>query len=221
MFNLENKTVEFHILHSFPVNCLNRGENGELKTAMIGGAVRQRVSSQSWKRAIRQEMLKYNVHGSKVVSSQLLEMIKAELTNQACPSNKIDKLAEEIHKNFGKVGNDKLLVHVSPREIAAAVAFCKKNEWAAKTGIIDAIMNVRFEDDIALFGRMVAENTELEVEGAASFNHPYTVHKIIVESDFYTVHADAQLKSTDKAAINMGNQDYASGTFYKYFSIVR
>lgn len=48
------KLIELHILQSFPVSCLNRDDVGAPKTAVFGGATRARVSSQCWKRAIRE-----------------------------------------------------------------------------------------------------------------------------------------------------------------------
>ena len=49
----QNMIIEFHILQSFPVTCLNRDDVGAPKTAMVGGALRARVSSQCWKRYVR------------------------------------------------------------------------------------------------------------------------------------------------------------------------
>lgn len=51
-----NLSVEFHILQSFPVTCLNRDDVGAPKTAMVGGTTRSRVSSQCWKRYVRLAM---------------------------------------------------------------------------------------------------------------------------------------------------------------------
>ncbi len=51
-----NLRVEFHILQSFPVTCLNRDDVGAPKTAVVGGTTRARVSSQCWKRQIRLAM---------------------------------------------------------------------------------------------------------------------------------------------------------------------
>ncbi len=50
---LKNTRIEFHILQSFPVTCLNRDDVGAPKTAMVGGVQRARVSSQAWKRQVR------------------------------------------------------------------------------------------------------------------------------------------------------------------------
>lgn len=57
MANLYTGTrIEYHILQSFPVTCLNRDDVGAPKTAMIGGSTRARVSSQSWKRQVRMSL---------------------------------------------------------------------------------------------------------------------------------------------------------------------
>lgn len=48
-----NTRIEFHILQSFPVTCLNRDDVGAPKTAVVGGVTRARVSSQCWKRQVR------------------------------------------------------------------------------------------------------------------------------------------------------------------------
>lgn len=54
-----NLSVEFHILQSFPVTCLNRDDVGAPKTAMVGGTTRSRVSSQCWKRYVRLAMREF------------------------------------------------------------------------------------------------------------------------------------------------------------------
>ena len=56
-----SKKIEFHILQSFPVSCLNRDDVGSPKTAVIGGVTRARVSSQCWKRAVRLSLHEFGV----------------------------------------------------------------------------------------------------------------------------------------------------------------
>lgn len=51
-----NTRIEYHILQSFPVTCLNRDDVGAPKTAVVGGVTRARVSSQCWKRQVRLAM---------------------------------------------------------------------------------------------------------------------------------------------------------------------
>ena len=52
----QNTRIEYHILQSFPVTCLNRDDVGAPKTALVGGVTRARVSYQCWKRQVRLAM---------------------------------------------------------------------------------------------------------------------------------------------------------------------
>lgn len=70
---LENTRIEFHILQSLSVNCVNRDDVGSPKTAMVGGTLRARVSSQCWKREVRSEMKNLGVvHGNRTKLISLL-----------------------------------------------------------------------------------------------------------------------------------------------------
>ncbi|MFB7738461.1 type I-E CRISPR-associated protein Cas7/Cse4/CasC [Streptomyces sp. NPDC056112] len=48
--------IDLHALHPVPASLLNRGEDDEPKTMLLGGAVRGMVSSQAWKRPIRLQL---------------------------------------------------------------------------------------------------------------------------------------------------------------------
>ena len=47
--------VDFHVLQTVPPSCINRDDTGSPKTAMYGGVLRARVSSQAWKHAMRKD----------------------------------------------------------------------------------------------------------------------------------------------------------------------
>ena len=49
--------LDIHVIQSLPPSNVNRDDTGSPKTAVYGGVRRARVSSQSWKRAIRQYFL--------------------------------------------------------------------------------------------------------------------------------------------------------------------
>ncbi len=51
--------IDVHALHTVPPSNINRDDTGAPKTATFGGVVRQRVSSQAWKRAIRKDFEQY------------------------------------------------------------------------------------------------------------------------------------------------------------------
>ena len=47
--------IDMHVIQTVPPSCVNRDDTGSPKTAVYGGVTRARVSSQAWKRAIRQD----------------------------------------------------------------------------------------------------------------------------------------------------------------------
>ena len=57
----KGQIIEFHILQSFPVTCLNRDDVGSPKSAIVGGVERARVSSQCWKRFVGLAMHDFGV----------------------------------------------------------------------------------------------------------------------------------------------------------------
>lgn len=96
--NLKNLRMEFHILQSFPVTCLNRDDVGSPKTAMVGGTVRARVSSQAWKRPVRMAMHELGVtHGTRtkfispLIAEACLEIGATPEQAKAC-GNEIENL---------------------------------------------------------------------------------------------------------------------------------
>lgn len=102
------KLIELHMLQSFPFTCLNRDDVGAPKTAYFGGVQRARVSSQSWKRAIRERAFglapeyfagKRGHYHSETLRDKLIEFgfdtnkaqKEAEKTIKALTSNKEEK----------------------------------------------------------------------------------------------------------------------------------
>ncbi|GAB6141245.1 type I-E CRISPR-associated protein Cas7/Cse4/CasC [Methylosoma difficile] len=78
----KGKIIEFHILQSFPVTCLNRDDVGSPKSAVVGGTTRARVSSQCWKRQVRLAMNAMGVsHGIRTRSvAELIAIACKKLT---------------------------------------------------------------------------------------------------------------------------------------------
>ena len=75
---LKNTRIEFHILQSFPVTCLNRDDVGAPKTAIVGGSTRARVSSQAWKRPVRMALQDFGI--KLAIRSKLI----ADYVDKAC-----------------------------------------------------------------------------------------------------------------------------------------
>jgi len=93
-----NKKIEFHILQSFPVTCLNRDDVGAPKTAMIGGVSRARVSSQCWKRAVRLAMHEVSGVELGVRTKQLAKLIADACRNIGATNEQADVCGDKFEK---------------------------------------------------------------------------------------------------------------------------
>ncbi len=69
--------------------------------------------------------------------------------------------------------------------------------------------------DIALFGRMIAELPNMNIEGACQVAHAISTHAADIEMDFYTAVDDLQPKE-DTGAGMMGVVEFNSACFYRY-----
>lgn len=81
-----------------------------------------------------------------------------------------------------------------------------------------AAVDTRHSVDIALFGRMVADSAELNVEAAAQVAHALSVHRSEVESDYYTAVDDLSGDSESGAGM-IGTVDFNSATLYRYAAV--
>ncbi|WP_067466085.1 type I-E CRISPR-associated protein Cas7/Cse4/CasC [Actinomadura macra] len=91
----------------------------------------------------------------------------------------------------------------------------KENKAAAKQ-----YANSRHSIDIALFGRMVADNTDINVDAAAQVAHAISVHRADVESDYYTAVDDhKEREEDDKGAGMIGTVEFNSATLYRYAAL--
>ncbi|MCX2969487.1 MULTISPECIES: type I-E CRISPR-associated protein Cas7/Cse4/CasC [Streptomyces] len=72
--------------------------------------------------------------------------------------------------------------------------------------------------DIALFGRMVADAADLNVEAATQVAHALSVHKSDIESDYYTA-VDDRSGDEESGAGMIGTVDFNSATLYRYAAL--
>ncbi|CAL9646648.1 CRISPR system Cascade subunit CasC (plasmid) [Streptomyces sp. enrichment culture] len=76
----------------------------------------------------------------------------------------------------------------------------------------------RHSVDIALFGRMVADNTDLNVDAAAQVAHALSVHPVDLESDYFTA-VDDENGGAEPGAGMIGTVDFNSATLYRYAAV--
>jgi CRISPR system Cascade subunit CasC len=69
--------------------------------------------------------------------------------------------------------------------------------------------------DIALFGRMVAENKDMGIDAACQVAHAISTHQVAVEMDFFTAVDDLN-PGAETGAGMMGVVEFNSACFYRY-----
>ncbi|MEL5959400.1 type I-E CRISPR-associated protein Cas7/Cse4/CasC [Streptomyces sp. CLV115] len=72
--------------------------------------------------------------------------------------------------------------------------------------------------DIALFGRMVADSADLNVDAAVQVAHALSVHPVEVESDYYTA-VDDRNTDAEPGAGMIGTVEFNSATLYRYAAV--
>lgn len=229
--------IELHILQSFPVSCLNRDDLGSPKNAVFGGVRRARISSQCLKRAQRDLFKEYAPEFAQGERTKLLTSSFAELIEQRGLAEQYPKLAELLAAAWGKTdakkkdtnGNAKAttLTFLSPAEMTTmldAALRCYEQGKAADKDVKQAVMktlkatHVRDAADIAMFGRMVADDPSLNVEGAAMYSHALSTHRAEPEIDFYSAIDDLQPEEESGAGMT-GVLEFSSACYYRYIGI--
>lgn len=253
------KHLELHILQSVPVTCLNRDDLGSPKTAFFGGVQRARVSSQSWKRAIREYANEISPTFFKGKRSRLIiEKLKNELTRRGKSEEDSLETAMKVADKLSNLDAEKIkagkfqvrtLYFTSPAEIEAIAKASileqeineladqikqakedgnkeiekelskKKKELSSKKkSLASPEAWIKDAADLALFGRMVANDHSLTIEGAAMFNHPISTHKVDNELDFFAAVDDWQ-KAGDSGAGMTGTLEFNSSVYYRFAAL--
>ncbi|WP_433264911.1 type I-E CRISPR-associated protein Cas7/Cse4/CasC [Actinosynnema sp. CS-041913] len=232
--------VDIHVIQTVPPSNINRDDTGSPKTAVYGGRRRARVSSQSWKRATRDafgQLLDPDELG--VRTKRVVELLAGEITRQDSGlAERSTQLAEIVLNAAGiktKVPRKEealpesgYLLFLSRRQIAALAELAVEAARAAGDGKPEvnkqdarARADREHSVDVALFGRMVADATDLNVDAAAQVAHALSVHAVDNEYDYFTAVDDQKNTSEaeDSGAGMIGTVEFNSSTLYRYATV--
>ncbi|WP_119730092.1 type I-E CRISPR-associated protein Cas7/Cse4/CasC [Thermomonospora amylolytica] len=240
--------VELHAIQTVPPSNLNRDDTGTPKTAVYGGVRRARVSSQSWKRATRRafhDLLDPSELG--VRTRRVAELLAGRIRNldgsieeteawalaaetvQTATGSKIEPPKRNA-KGDGPAPapESKYLMFFSARQLDGLAELAVKGRDDIKAFFKDKdnkaeakqIANSRHSVDIALFGRMVADGADINVDAAAQVAHAISVHQVENESDYYTAVDDHKEREDDDLGAGMiGTVEFNSATLYRYAAV--
>lgn len=220
------KHLELHIIQSVPVACLNRDDLNSPKTAVFGGVQRARVSSQSWKRAIREvakELAPEQFKGerTRLMYEPLVQQMKLAGLSEPDADEGAKKIVDALVKIDAK-SKDKVksttLYFMSPLELESlAKAYAESKDAKKALKAIDA-KALKDAADISIFGRMVANDHSLTVEAASMFSHALSTHKVDNEIDFFSAVDDLQLKEESGAGMT-STLEFNSATYYRFAAL--
>jgi len=234
--------VEFHLIQNFAPSNLNRDDMGMPKDAIFGGYRRARVSSQCFKRAIRQAT---NVQGlidpafQGVRTQKLFQLLKEQLTERG--RSEADSRIEAVLNAAGlKLKEDfktEYLLFLGNTEISSLAEVIdkhwnelasvapkgeKKSKKEAKASAppvvvrkVKALLDGGKAVDIALFGRMLADLPEVNQDAACQVAHAISTHYVQSESDYFTA-MDDKAGANESGAAMIGQVEFNSATFYRY-----
>ena len=219
--------LDLHVIQTVPPSCLNRDDTGSPKTAMYGGARRARVSSQSWKRAIR---LYFNEHfNEKEIGYRTLRIFNlvADEIKKLSPDRTDEDAMALATSVFGKVSvkqkkdssKSEALFFISTQQAKnlAALALGDIEGKEAEKAIAAALTSGN-SVDLALFGRMVASNPELNCDASAQVAHAISTHRVENEYDYFTA-VDDMSKEEHAGAGMIGTVEYNSATLYRFATV--
>lgn len=232
--------LDIHALQAVPPSNINRDETGSPKTATYGGVRRARVSSQSWKRAIRQsfgtflDTTEIGVRSKRLVDKIADEIVAVDssLTGEA-HNLAVDVLAAagiktEKPKRGKKDETDAegsaesgYLIFLSNLQASNLAEYAVETHRAGNKPAKKDVVNIANSDhsfDIALFGRMVAELTDLRVDAAAQVAHAISVHAVDNEFDYFTA-VDDNATGDHAGAGMIGTVEFNSSTLYRYATV--
>jgi len=176
-------------------------------------------------------------------------LLKQEFLKQRCDDQTAEHLAHEVAKIIGTLddiekGTVKTLVYVSREQIKKLVSAvldsvknkegvppandrkdskdkkAKKANGSLKKIVCKALSEkVRDSADIAIFGRMVADEHTLMVEGAGLFSHALSTHRVSNEIDFFSAVDDYKIHVEEEGAGHIGDLEFNSACYYRYVGL--
>lgn len=235
-----SKIVDIYALQSLPPSLINRDDTGAPKNAIFGGVPRQRVSSQSWKRAIRR-YFEENFDATEIGdrSKRLPEKIARRLEAQGLEQDAAIERTEQLFKAAGiktavekkpkKEEGDEVeviypqtgyLLFLSAHQIDNAVkAILERDGEKFTKREAQAILDQDHSVDIAMFGRMVADDAAYNVDAAVQVAHALGIHESAPEFDYFTAVDDLAEEGEETGAGMIGTVQMMSSTLYRYATV--
>ncbi|MFZ5751834.1 MAG: type I-E CRISPR-associated protein Cas7/Cse4/CasC [Pseudomonadota bacterium] len=222
--------VQFHLLTPYPPSNPNRDDQGRPKQAGVGGHPRLRLSSQSIKRAMRETAyFMQDLAGHRGTrTKRIAEEVERRLIARGTPAENARAAAAQVAGIFSKLEAAK----EGKAPLTTTLAFVSPEEWQAAHDLADRLVAGETPDerelkklvlrradgavDIAMFGRMLADDPDFNREAAVQVAHAFTTHRALAEDDWYSAVDDLKTREEDSGAGHIGEAGFGSGVYYLY-----
>lgn len=232
--------LDIHALQTLPPSNINRDDTGSPKSAVFGGVPRQRVSSQAWKSAVRQDFVgQLDTEKLGIRTKRVAEKIIDKIVEIA-PDYDREQASKEVTAAFGLVGikltapkKKKGDEETTPKADESGYLLLVSNQQITRLAqaIVDAegaklkktdvatILDEEHSVDIALFGRMLADAPDFNVDASCQVAHAIGVHESEPEFDYFTAVDDVVRDADETGAGMIGTVEMMSSTLYRYANI--
>jgi CRISPR system Cascade subunit CasC len=208
--------IDIHVLQSVPFANLNRDDTNSVKTVQYGNTLRTRVSSQSWKRAIR-AVFEDHIGEAALRTRRIGERVTRELEHRGWPT----ELAQRAGGHTAAASGIKFELAKTPGDAKQTIAnkvLTNAMVYVPEAAVIEladlaeqhrdvleqakdikkpadkSILPAREVEAVLrsrngvinLFGRMLAEIDDAGVDGAVQVAHALTTHETDVELDYFS-----------------------------------
>ena len=245
----EKLFLDIHVIQNLPPSNINRDDTGSPKTAVYGGVRRARVSSQSWKKAMRDYFKDKADNGYLGVRSKRIVEYVAKKILEIDKTLSFEEAEKKSLEAFTSAGftiseDNKLptLFFLGDRQAGDFARAALENIKDAST--LRKIIKDNVSIDIALFGRMIADkdlnrviskenkkskkiidNGENEISSIslnenASAQIAHAISTHGVQTEFdYFTALDDLSKDAKPGAAMIDTIEYNSSTLYRYGNV--
>ncbi|MHA1145876.1 MAG: type I-E CRISPR-associated protein Cas7/Cse4/CasC [Candidatus Helarchaeota archaeon] len=222
--------VELHVLQNFAPSCLNRDESNSPKSCVFGGYRRARISSQCIKSSIRKQFFSKNLKPDElgIRTKKIFDEIQKRLVKKGKTKEEAEKVTKILLEKLGisltkDKTDSKVLIFLGNKALDELADLCfekfdtiEKDKKAHSKA--EKILNGNRAIDIAMFGRMIAEKPESNIDAATQVAHALSTNTVEMEFDFFTAMDDSEYRVVQGSGM-MGSIQFNSACYYRYSNV--
>jgi len=237
--------IQIHMLQNYAPSNLNRDDSGSPKSSVFGGHPRGRISSQCLKRSIRRSLTFDEAFADRGLLAARTRRLPLLIDDALRAMGVDDETRRAITARAPEIGQEstkrekatadpeqvetRQLIFIGSDEAKqiAEKLLARYQEAGPKSwpdlkieeitkGLGDELPR---SVDIAMFGRMTTSAAFEDVAAAVQVAHALSTNRIVNEYDFFTAVDDLKPREEDAGAGMIGDVEFNSSTYYKYFNI--